>query len=393
MLSLSDRLTGPFNVELIILPLDISISDAIMNFQESGFKVTQSVFEKCGTPRLVKRSADESNPLDVRPVQTQLKSIGEKKSSPEFDFEDSNNDRETFDQLKGEVVDDKPQATAPRKSEFEKLVQDLRRSVRSKQGFWRHLPFSLCASVQDSIFAEDDEARSDELMISEVSLDKKHKEEDQRCWNGQDSAPYNTDVVEDGLNVANPEVALKPIDVPTVIKDLMFRLQTITNQLKLAHRGQDVEWWDLDEDSDDEDAYGGPRHRDNYYGSGSGDIGLSDDEDYGSGSDEGSGAHDDDEDDDEDVWGTNVEEGPWTPWKNDDKTEKTPSESDFEEVDDSINEIDDSGYGQKAGSGASSIFSGVVHKWEVTKTVIKFLLPTLACYMATAFTDSPYILA
>jgi hypothetical protein len=34
-----DRLTGPFNVEQIVFQLDISISDAIMNFQDSGFKV------------------------------------------------------------------------------------------------------------------------------------------------------------------------------------------------------------------------------------------------------------------------------------------------------------------------------------------------------------------
>jgi hypothetical protein len=39
LLSLTDRLTGPFNVEQTVLQLDISISDAIMNFQDSGFKV------------------------------------------------------------------------------------------------------------------------------------------------------------------------------------------------------------------------------------------------------------------------------------------------------------------------------------------------------------------
>jgi hypothetical protein len=35
LLSLTDRLTGPFNIEQIVLQLDISISDAIMNFQVS----------------------------------------------------------------------------------------------------------------------------------------------------------------------------------------------------------------------------------------------------------------------------------------------------------------------------------------------------------------------
>merc|ERR1719219_1445560 len=55
LMSLSERLAGPFNVEMTIEPISIKISDAIMNFQESGFQVTQKVFSLCGTPRLGKR--------------------------------------------------------------------------------------------------------------------------------------------------------------------------------------------------------------------------------------------------------------------------------------------------------------------------------------------------
>ena len=40
-MSLSERLAGPFNVETTIEPISIKISDAIMNFQESGFQVGQ----------------------------------------------------------------------------------------------------------------------------------------------------------------------------------------------------------------------------------------------------------------------------------------------------------------------------------------------------------------
>ena len=39
LMSLSERLAGPFNVEMTIEPISIKISDAIMNFQESGFQV------------------------------------------------------------------------------------------------------------------------------------------------------------------------------------------------------------------------------------------------------------------------------------------------------------------------------------------------------------------
>ena len=39
LMSLSERLAGPFDVEMTIEPISIKISDAIMNFQESGFQV------------------------------------------------------------------------------------------------------------------------------------------------------------------------------------------------------------------------------------------------------------------------------------------------------------------------------------------------------------------
>ena len=45
-MSLSERLAGPFNVEMTIEPISIKISDAIMNFQESGFQVSFFAKEK-----------------------------------------------------------------------------------------------------------------------------------------------------------------------------------------------------------------------------------------------------------------------------------------------------------------------------------------------------------
>ncbi len=40
---MGERLIGPFNIEAVVEPIDIKISDAIMNFQESGYEVTQKV--------------------------------------------------------------------------------------------------------------------------------------------------------------------------------------------------------------------------------------------------------------------------------------------------------------------------------------------------------------
>ena len=53
--TLSDRLVGPFDIEAVVDPIGVKISDAIMNFQNSGFEVTGKVFEDCGTPKVAKR--------------------------------------------------------------------------------------------------------------------------------------------------------------------------------------------------------------------------------------------------------------------------------------------------------------------------------------------------
>jgi len=44
MEKVTDRLLGPFNIEMVVEPIDIKISEAIMNFQENGLEVSQKVF-------------------------------------------------------------------------------------------------------------------------------------------------------------------------------------------------------------------------------------------------------------------------------------------------------------------------------------------------------------
>lgn len=48
----SDRLLGPFNIVMVVEPINIKISEAIMNFQETGQEITKQVFEGCGRPTL-----------------------------------------------------------------------------------------------------------------------------------------------------------------------------------------------------------------------------------------------------------------------------------------------------------------------------------------------------
>lgn len=38
------RLLGPFNIELVVIPINVKISEGIMNFQENSQKVSQKVY-------------------------------------------------------------------------------------------------------------------------------------------------------------------------------------------------------------------------------------------------------------------------------------------------------------------------------------------------------------
>ncbi|XP_049534060.1 glypican-4 isoform X2 [Anopheles darlingi] len=48
----SERLLGPFNIVMVVAPIDIKISEAIMNFQENGKDISDRIFQGCGQPAL-----------------------------------------------------------------------------------------------------------------------------------------------------------------------------------------------------------------------------------------------------------------------------------------------------------------------------------------------------
>ncbi len=55
MEKVAERLLGPFNIVMVVEPINIKISEAIMNFQETGQDISQQVFHGCGRPQLGRR--------------------------------------------------------------------------------------------------------------------------------------------------------------------------------------------------------------------------------------------------------------------------------------------------------------------------------------------------
>ncbi|XP_078051713.1 glypican dally-like [Augochlora pura] len=191
----AERLLGPFNIEMLVRPINLKISEAIMNFQESGPDVSQRVFAGCGRPRLGRRRR-------------------RRRDDRELELESLNFDQET-------VTEDRRSSAA---ASLDKLVKEIRQRVRDSRQFWVYLPYKLC---------------NDGLVVPPSNT--------KECWNGTHVDKYIYPVSLNGETQSlNPEVRSSG-PRPTIIRDQVFALTTITNRLKSAYNGQDVDWIDTEE--------------------------------------------------------------------------------------------------------------------------------------------------
>ncbi|XP_021938701.1 glypican-6 isoform X2 [Zootermopsis nevadensis] len=197
MEKVTDRLLGPFNIEMVVEPIDIKISEAIMNFQENGPEVSQRVFSGCGKPLLGRRRRDTTE-LEFESLQF---------GRSEEDQSGQSNFVPTLD----------------------KLVKDIRQKVKDTKQFWSHLPYQIC--------------NNDHVAAS--------PSKDDSCWNGAMKARYELQIAGDGISnqQTNPEVAVDVNRPSSLLNEQMFALKTITSKLKNAYNGLDVEWIDIEESS------------------------------------------------------------------------------------------------------------------------------------------------
>uniref|UniRef100_A0A182SJR9 Glypican n=1 Tax=Anopheles maculatus TaxID=74869 RepID=A0A182SJR9_9DIPT len=62
---ISERLLGPFNIVMVVQPIDIKISEAIMNFQENGKDISERIFQGCGQPALGRMRRSLNDKIDA----------------------------------------------------------------------------------------------------------------------------------------------------------------------------------------------------------------------------------------------------------------------------------------------------------------------------------------
>ena len=146
---LAERLGRAFNVETIILPLDINISDAIMSFQESGFQITQKVFDACGKPDYL--TSPGRRERRKREAGTATAAVADRSGSGRAISLDGGGDR--LQRLQG--VGHAPEKTRKEveaaaaytqpiqgkgKSDFERMMEELRRVVSIRTRWLDYVP-------------------------------------------------------------------------------------------------------------------------------------------------------------------------------------------------------------------------------------------------------------
>lgn len=101
----ADRLLGPFNIAMVVEPIDIKISEAIMSFQEHNQEISQRIFTGCGKPVL-------GGGGGAGPFFAPDRSRRSPRSIPDFDWNQRANDVDADFEVEGtleSLMNDDPQ--------------------------------------------------------------------------------------------------------------------------------------------------------------------------------------------------------------------------------------------------------------------------------------------
>nr|XP_019935238.1 PREDICTED: glypican-6-like [Paralichthys olivaceus] len=200
MLLVADRLEGPFNIEAVIEPIDIKISEAIMTMQDNSMQVSAKVFQGCGQPK----------PLGIGRSTRGISDVFSTRFRPY-------------------TPEERPTTAAG--TSLDRLVTDIKERLKESKRFWSNLPDDICAKG------------------------KLTESDDEQCWNSHTKGRYFPEVVKEGLTnqVNNPEVDVDITRPDTLIRQQIMALRVMTNKLKNAYNGNDIYF----QDSSDEGSSSG----------------------------------------------------------------------------------------------------------------------------------------
>ncbi|XP_061925146.1 glypican-6-like isoform X1 [Entelurus aequoreus] len=203
MLLVAQRLEGPFNIESVMDPIDVKISEAIMNMQDNSAQVSYKVFQGCGQPKPSGMSRSTRGVPDVFNARFRPYNPDERPTTAAGT---------SLDRLR--II----------WTTMQHSVVDIKGKLKQSKKFWSSLPEEMCAETR--------------LTAGNVT--------DDHCWNGHTKGRYFPDVVTDGLTnqVNNPEVTVDITRPDTFIRQQIMALRVMTNKLKNAYNGNDIYFQD-----------------------------------------------------------------------------------------------------------------------------------------------------
>ncbi|XP_012994675.1 glypican-1 isoform X2 [Esox lucius] len=189
LMQVAVRFEGVSGVEVVVLSLPARILEAVTTMLDNIDTFNTKVFQACGNPREGGTSSTSLEELKKRKKVT----------------------------LKDMTAE----------ARVEKLISDVAWRLRDMQTYWVSLPSTLC---------------SDRVATGTQANDK--------CWNGMTRARYLPEVMGDGLasQINNPEVEIDITKPDMTIRQQIMQLKIMTNRIKNAFNGNDVDFQDTSDD-------------------------------------------------------------------------------------------------------------------------------------------------
>ncbi|XP_016073324.1 PREDICTED: glypican-2 [Miniopterus natalensis] len=204
LLSLAEKLQGPFSFELAVQAIGVKISEGLMYLQENSVGVSTQVFQECGVPPKAMARAHRA-PAPIEEVSR------------------------LWTPAAGE---EEPPTTAASNSLHE-MVWELRERLGRVRGFWAGLPLAVCG---------------DPRMAADIT------QEAAPCWTGTGQGRYLLPVVgaSPTEQLDNPELEVEASNSDLRTRTRRLQLRSATVRMRAAALGRNLEL----EDWDEEDASG-----------------------------------------------------------------------------------------------------------------------------------------
>ncbi|KAM7388177.1 hypothetical protein PAMP_024371 [Pampus punctatissimus] len=193
MIQVASSFSTEPSLDVVLSSIPVRIFDAVHFLQENMDTFTTKVYQTCGTP---------GEPGTGSPALHEQRKKSGSLTASEY----------------------KPSPTAGLRLEMQ--VSDLSSKLREMRQYWLQLPVALCSKLAAGGAGQD------------------------KCWNGITKARYLPEVMGDGLanQINNPEVELDITKPDMTIRQQIMQLKIMSNRLKNALEGNDVDFQDTSDD-------------------------------------------------------------------------------------------------------------------------------------------------